>query len=861
MARAAQQSNGRWARGFVGEVHRAVQDLQAVGVSSAVTDLSTELREFEALVLVLGRAAELMAQERGLDPKLAQRTMAAGGLASGRAVARALVGFQDRINGIREAAETPTGFLGMSYEALYGHSSPGSEVGGRESSLHRRDHGVFFTPSALADAVTQLALTNETVTSQKYDISILDPACGPATFLAAALSQLTRTLLPGVSAPSRVRRTKRRILERCLFGVDRDATAVAVARTVLWLEVGDSSFDPAALIERLVCGDALTEPLDSWGTFLPASSRLLGKDGVPRFGVILTNPPWGGIKPLRREFITHAESLRAHGSTPWAPPEASGRILNGTLDALWKDYARWTRHYARTLVETPEFARLRARDSGDPDLYQFFMVRMFSLLDEDGRIGMVIPAGFQRAIGAAELRRLYFGSGHFEQMTEIINRGRVFPIHGMFRFLLATYQKGAERGVGRLRLGLSSVEEVGQSQLRRASGPGRLSMSFIRQAGGQDYMIPGVRTRDEARLLRKLYSQHPTLGSAVRDSWSVRFRRELDMTNDAKQFVKVADAHRLGWQPSEDGTWVGDGSTFLPLYEGRMINQFDSAAKAYRSGSGRQALWEPLDGEGRRIEPQFLVPIWLAKDRRISLSRRAVFCDVSGHANERTVLASVIPALAACGNKVPVCMFEPADDRLPLLWTAIANSFVIDWIMRRWVSTTINYFYWWNVPFPRVNPESPAGALLIDRATKLLAGSPGGDPAPLVGEHSPATPTRRQELRAEIDATVAELFQLSPEEFALILSDFPLIDRFQPRCGGGSEFITKDLAMLTLLRGERGRRPGDELFESRVRLAREAGALSYVPSEKAALTRRLIGKPLIRERAGGRSGTLCPGRR
>ncbi len=160
-----------------------------------------------------------------------------------------------------------------------------------------------------------------------------------------------------------------------------------------------------------------------------------------------------------------------------------------------------------------------------------------------------------------------------------------------------------------------------------------------------------------------------------------------------------------------------------------MINQFDSAAKGYRCGSGRQALWEPLDVERKNIEPQFLVRIQFAKNRRISLSPRAAFCDVSGHANERTILASVIPAKAVCGNKVPVCMFEPEDDRLPLLWTAIANSFVIDWIIRRWVSTTINYFYWWNVPFPRVNPESPAGELLI-RATRSTASPAGGGEPP-----------------------------------------------------------------------------------------------------------------------------------
>ena len=37
-----------------------------------------------------------------------------------------------------------------------------------------------------------------------------------------------------------------------------------------------------------------------------------------------------------------------------------------------------------------------------------------------------------------------------------------------------------------------------------------------------------------------------------------------------------------------------DDSTGLPLYEGRMIDQFDHRAKAFRSGRGRGAIWQPL---------------------------------------------------------------------------------------------------------------------------------------------------------------------------------------------------------------------------------------------------------------------------
>ena len=37
------------------------------------------------------------------------------------------------------------------------------------------------------------------------------------------------------------------------------------------------------------------------------------------------------------------------------------------------------------------------------------------------------------------------------------------------------------------------------------------------------------------------------------------------------------------------------GATYVPLYEGRMVDQFDHAAKAYVNGEGRGAKWRDLE--------------------------------------------------------------------------------------------------------------------------------------------------------------------------------------------------------------------------------------------------------------------------
>ena len=69
------------------------------------------------------------------------------------------------------------------------------------------------------------------------------------------------------------------------------------------------------------------------------------------------------------------------------------------------------------------------------------------------------------------------------------------------------------------------------------------------------------------------------------------------------------------------------------------------------------------------------------------------------------MLAALIPSHAVCGNKVPTCRFDPADHGLDLLWLAIANSFVVDWCVRRRVGTSLNFFVWEQIPVSATGPS------------------------------------------------------------------------------------------------------------------------------------------------------------
>ena len=70
-----------------------------------------------------------------------------------------------------------------------------------------------------------------------------------------------------------------------------------------------------------------------------------------------------------------------------------------------------------------------------------------------------------------------------------------------------------------------------------------------------------------------------------------KYSCEFHLTNDSKSFPSLDKWKQKGFQPDAFGRWVGpDDEIALPLYEGRMVGQFDVSQKGWVSGKGRSAV-------------------------------------------------------------------------------------------------------------------------------------------------------------------------------------------------------------------------------------------------------------------------------
>ena len=116
----------------------------------------------------------------------------------------------------------PLEFISSIYESF---------VGERAAS-----DGIYYTPPYLVDFVLDCVLPWH---GRTWDLKIIDPACGSGIFLVKAFQRIVHRWRSCNNGKPIRADTLRRILERNIFGVDKDAHAVRVACFSLYLAMCD----------------------------------------------------------------------------------------------------------------------------------------------------------------------------------------------------------------------------------------------------------------------------------------------------------------------------------------------------------------------------------------------------------------------------------------------------------------------------------------------------------------------------------------------------------------------------------------------------------------------------------------------
>ena len=709
--------------------------------------------------------------------------------------------------------------LGSVYERLL--DDPSSAGSTRAGSI-RKSTGTFYTPRALSDYLVRATLAPLVQGSTSSDIlklRILDPTMGSGAFLVAAChflaSAVERALvdegeLSECDVDDRTRAVlRRRVAQRCLFGVDLNPMAVQLAQLSLWLATLSAERPLSFLDHHVRRGDSLigASPEDVVSRPPGAASRAR-REILPLEQFFDRSEQLAAVLLLRARLEDRADdsiavvrnkeqALAALAGHPalgqwrqacdsWCaaslPEGRSVRpVYSALIDAAFgrkpdAPFAIWSD--AQAVVEA-------VREQVSPVHWPLEFPEVF--LDESGRAKA--DGGFDAIVGNPPWEMLRAESGLASDHTPLASFARVSGVyHTPNRGHLNQYQLFIERAMALLRPGgrLGLLVPSGLLTDAVASGLRRL---LVERHGLESIAVFDNR--------RGIFPIHRSLRfaaiTAIRNGRSpgIRCRFGLDTVDDTPALEPHrGDGFPIRLTPALLRSLSGEELAFPDLPSQRDLVLIERLAAKHKALSDR-AAWGVTFGrelnasddrdcltdrprpddlivvEGKHLEA-FRARLDLAP-RRASRSRvvrrlgrrgavvdepRLAYREVAASTNRTTLIAAILPAGTVSVHTV-FCRREKLQPPAERVLCALLNSYVANYWVRRWVTLHVTATVMARLPVP-----IPTGPLFdeIEAGARVLA----------MG-HKP-------DVEARLQAACAEAYGLDHDALTHILDTFPLVE-------------------------------------------------------------------------------------
>jgi Type I restriction-modification system methyltransferase subunit len=284
------------------------------------------------------------------------------------------------------------------------------------------------------------------------------------------------------------------------------------------------------------------------------------------FDVVLGNPPWEQLQLDPQEFFSLSTPNIANARNMAARDKLIAALAteNPLLSLKY-----W--HALDLMEKTQAFIhdgkRFPLTSFGRINLAPLFAELFLGLVNKQGLTGIIVPSG----IATDSFNQYFFAhisSGHLASLYDFENRNAIFPgVHRSYKFCLLT--------LGRSTSAQFIFFATQTEQLKDARRGFTLTPEEIRLLNPNTRTCPVFRSQQDAELTKKIYRHVPVLieeeqrntkgevEQHERNPWGIKFVLMFMMNTDSYLFHNEA------------------GSRLLPLYEAKMIHQFDHRWAAY----------------------------------------------------------------------------------------------------------------------------------------------------------------------------------------------------------------------------------------------------------------------------------------
>jgi len=492
------------------------------------------------------------------------------------------------------------------------------------------------------------------------------------------------------------------------------------------------------------------------------------------FDGVISNPPWETIKPIEKEFARKGKyGLNIIDFKKWFSNEL---LSNKIFSNGWENYKDFYKRYNAFLSN-----RFKYQGIGDPNYYKLFIERGLELLKELGEINILIPSGIQTDIGCTDLRRLIIEDHSLNEISSFENKGydnvvsgkvirtKLFPeVDPRFKFSVVNACKLPNKDSFEAKFYLHNPSEL----FEKENIP--YTRKMIEKFSPKNLSIMEFRSITDYHICKKIRNEHILLGES-----DFYFTSEFHMTNDSHLFYQKKDIK------SEK-----DSINYAPLFEGKMIHQFNSAFDVNRYFVHKNSVHKLLiESERNRIRRKFEIEDSIIKKLNIKLDYqdyRLAYRAVGSSTNERSIIASILPQNVFIGHSMNYLInyyYEKTkegitqqqvskDDLMVLL--VLLNSLTLNYYIRNKISSNLTINFMYELPVPKINKKNKS--ILVEKGTLLLSSF---NDKTLFSKlfKELKVDTKREidpiQLRAELEVYIAkELYKLSKEDWQYITSTF-----------------------------------------------------------------------------------------
>lgn len=607
-------------------------------------------------------------------------------------------------------------------------------------------------------------------------VELSDEHCGELRKLASPLKPM-----PGSSCGSRPPQHDgdARLLERSGLATNRLQTLAHIwSGAVLQGRADDDDTYVRAIAEQLARSfDEPEEPTKQtvhlaqlgreaicFDLVFPERFNVRGDLARSGFDIVLGNPPWDCVKhdsrshlakfdlrarivPTRRERDALAREVLTTGkrAVEWSAKVESFEGLKRAHDRLYR--------HQKVIVN----GELAGRQL---DLFRIFIERSWDLLSQSGVLAQVIPSAFHTAAGATGIRRLMMTTGAMLTYAVFRNTRKWFDVSRELEFgLLVATRMHLEHHELKFSFGLEDPIAL----LRQRVGWLRLLQERVLE-NNPYATLPAVRDPQELDTLLRAQDSGRTLAKFMSES-NVDLRStptSVHRTHEAIHFVDLPsepDSRLISTDPRLLATY---GAV---LHEGATFERYDDT-------------WGSSPKYALKISRVRAVPRYSSAVKHYRLVMRAIV----GSSKHKCIASMVAPGTLVANSALVESQPWMRPTYQALIAMTVLNSSAASAFLAAYADLNVNLFALRRLPWPRTLPE----AFLAHSAMQLVANHAGWakllreqvsegmlDPTkpalfPLVADVS-----RRQCLRARIDAVVAKAYDLSREQYLSIVRQFP----------------------------------------------------------------------------------------